>query len=179
MSNPEKASTCSPDVAAQIAAARGGSREAFSLLVDRHAAHLLAFLRLRAASREDAEELHQETFLRAWQRLDRYDPRWRFSTWLFTIGQRLTISRYRRRPAPLAGGDDLPEGVAPDDPLRAASDSELRDDLWALADQVLSAAARQALWLRYVEDLSAREIAAVLDKREATVRGAMKSAKDG
>jgi len=150
-----------------VAAARAGSREAFGELVERFAGPLLGFLALRARCVEDAEELVQETFLRAWRNLDRYDPRWRFSTWLFTVGRRITVSRYRRAEAE---SGPAPEVVAGDDPLDAASAAELRDNLWALAERLLSPVARQALWLRYVDGLGVREIARVLGRREATVR---------
>ncbi len=150
-------------------AARRGSRAAFAALVERFQEPLLSFLDLRAHSRADAEELAQETFLRAWQRLERYDPRWRFSTWLFTIGSRLLRSRYRRSD-PIPMGEELPERVVFEDPASHASQAEERENLWALAAAVLSGDQRTALWLHYVERQDCASIAAVLARRETTVR---------
>lgn len=155
-----------------VAAACEGSHGAYEDLVARHQEPLFRFLCLRAASREDAEELTQETFLRAWQRIHRYDSRWKFSTWLFTIGRRLTVSRYRRAQHVTLGDEALVGGLesSADDPARVAGLREERENLWAVARSVLGEEQCTALWLRYAEDLSTREIGAVLERREATVR---------
>jgi len=146
-----------------------GQREAFGELVRRYEEPLLRFLLVRCGSREDAEELCQESFLRAWQRLERYDARWRFSTWLFTLARRLAISRGRSRGAPAAAAtvDALGVTRAPD---QDALLRERRDGLWALAGRVLSADQRTALWLRYAEGQSAEEIGRVLRRRAPAVR---------
>ncbi len=155
-----------------VAAACSGSHTAYEDLVARHQEPLYRFLAIRAASSEDAEELTQETFLRAWQRIHRYDSRWKFSTWLFTIGRRLTVSRYRRAQHVTLGDEALVGGLESSaaDPAHVAGLREERDNLWALARRVLGEEQRMALWLRYAEDLSTREIGEVLHRREATVR---------
>ena len=76
--------------------AQAGSSESFARLVERFTDPLYNFLALRTPNPADAEELVQETFLRAWHRLDRYDREWRFSTWIFTIAKRLATSGWRR-----------------------------------------------------------------------------------
>jgi RNA polymerase sigma-70 factor (ECF subfamily) len=150
--------------------ARAGSRAAFNALVARYEKPLYHYLRVRAGSPEDAEELCQEAFLRAWQRLDAYDDRWRFSTWLFTLASRLSISALRRRRGPTLGVESLADVESGEDPLAVAGRREERDNLWRLAREVCTADQRAALWLCYVEGLPAKEIAAVIGKREATVR---------
>lgn len=153
-------------------AARGGSVAAFEALVERFQEPLFNFLRVRTGNEPDAEELTQEAFLRAWQHLDRYDPRWRFSTWLYTLGKRLAVGRFRaagRRPR--SGGDEPPETASSDpDPAEAAIRDEERSNLWSAASSVLRADQRSALWLRYAEGLSIQETARILGKREVTVR---------
>ena len=85
--------------------AQAGSRDAFGELVERHQGPLFHFLQVRTGSAADAEELTQESFLRAWKYLDRYDARYSFSTWLFTVARRLAIGRMRRtRPMESAHG---------------------------------------------------------------------------
>ncbi len=155
-----------------VAATCSGSHAAYEDLVARHQEPLYRFLRLRAASSEDAEELTQETFLRAWQRIHRYDSRWKFSTWLFTIGSRLTVSRYRRARHVTLGDEALVGGLesSADDPAHVAGLREERENLWAVARSVLGEEQVTALWLRYAEDLSTREIGEVLGRCEATVR---------
>ncbi len=150
--------------------AREGSREAFALLVQRFEGPLLRFLRVRTGRWEDSEELAQETFLRAWHSLQRYDPARRFATWLYTIAKRLAISHHRRE-RPALGTETLSEPVASEpDPEASASAREEGHELWSLAARVLGVEERTALWLRYGEDLTPAEIAPILGRRQVTVR---------
>lgn len=159
-----------PAEAALVARAAGGEREAFAQLVHKHEASLQRYLRLISPSIEDAEELAQESFLRAWSRLDRYDPRWRFSTWLFTLARRLAASRARRLSDPLGAGHDFAGLGGEEDPARELDERELGRQLWTLARRVLPREQFEGLWLRYVEDLGASEIGRVLDRRPGAVR---------
>ena len=150
--------------------ARGGGVESFGELVTRFERPLHAFLRLRTAAPEDAEELAQDTFLRAWEKLDRFDPRYRFSTWLFTLARRLAATRYRRRRPTLASEETLAGLGHERDPATILGESDARENLWRVAERVLPGEQVDALWMRYAEDFSAAEIGAVLGRPEATVR---------
>jgi len=154
-----------------VRAAQGGSREAFGHLVERFGGPLYNFLRLRATTSEDAEELAQESFLRAWSKLGSYRSTWKFSTWLFTVARRLAVSHYRathRRPANVPLVED--RGSTASDPSLTLSRREERGRIWAIAERELSAAQCSALWLRYAEDFSIAEIARILDRSPTTVR---------
>src|SRR5437762_8076096 len=80
--------------------ARDGSRVSFDELVVRYRPRLVAFLARRLADAAEAEDVAQETFLRAYDHLDRYDPARPFSTWLFAIGKNVAanhaLARTRR-----------------------------------------------------------------------------------
>ncbi len=80
--------------------AAAGDREAAGMLVRLHQRSLYTYL-LRMSGRPDvAEDVTQESFVRVLTNLDRFDPRFRFSTWLFTIGRRLYLNWCeKRRPA--------------------------------------------------------------------------------
>ena len=95
--------------------ARTGDREAFDVLCRQHSEHLTTLvhrqLGAELGAKLEPEDILQETFLRAWQRIHRYDSRWKFSTWLFTIGKRLTVSRYRRARHVTLGDDVLVAGL--------------------------------------------------------------------
>ena len=158
-------------------AARAGSLVAFDRLVERWHDSLQRFLWMRLGRRADAEELTQEAFVRAWRELARYDERWRFSTWLFTLAKRLAISHERARLVRLGRGGS-PQGVealaelgVEAEPWAEAARREERARLWRLAARVLTREQRSALWLRYAEDQEIEEIAVVLGKRRGTVRG--------
>src|SRR4051812_25411358 len=74
-----------------------GCKDCFEELVRRFQSPLLHFLTRRLSSQHDAEDLVQETFLTAYRSLGQYDSSSRFSTWVFTIANRLAISSRRGR----------------------------------------------------------------------------------
>ena len=121
----------------------------------------------------DAEDLLQETFLRAYANLHRYRRRYRAAAWLFTIARRLSINHYHRtmvhcrlrRPAAWPAVDSADDWRSnehsPDELVAAAED---REHLWQLVARLLSEEEMTALWLYYVEELSAREVGVVLQR---------------
>ncbi len=138
-------------------AARAGDRAAFAELVRAHSGRLHRFFCGMGLSAHDADDLVQETFLRAYRRLDRYDPHYAFTTWLFTIGRRRALNHLRDRRRSATVMEREPED------RRGAND--LRDTaaaLWQRAHALLPTAQYQALWLRYGEECELAEIAVVL-----------------
>ena len=116
---------------ALAARAQAGDRASFDELVVRLRPSLRAFLARRLPREADADDLAQETFLRAYQHLDRYDPGRRFSTWLFTIGKNVAANHRvseRRR-----------EELAAPRPERAAAPAAHggEDQLWRAARRAL------------------------------------------
>src|SRR4051794_35378927 len=93
--SPEAAAERSAQACADCARARCCDA-CFESLVRRFQVPLLHYLLRRTASRADAEDLVQESFLAAYKNLASYDSRWRFSTWLFTIANRLATSAARK-----------------------------------------------------------------------------------
>jgi RNA polymerase sigma-70 factor (ECF subfamily) len=150
--------------------AQTGSSAAFGELVARYESPLFNFLLRRTSSAEDAEEIAQDAFVRAWQKIDSYDARWKFSTWLFTLARRLAATRMRST-APSAQGNDALAGVSVHaDPGLDLTRTEERANLWSIVDRVLESDPRSALWLRYAEDLTVPEIAEVLGRSAVSVR---------
>jgi len=145
--------------AALIEAARKGSSEAFADLVHAYRDGLLRFLLTRSASFADAEDALQDTLINAFRYLHSYDSRWRFSTWLYRIAIN-NASRLRKVDAIQI--DDL--GDEEGDPLlQCIADSD-RENLWVTARRLLNDEVYAAMWLRYTEDMSIKDIAAVLDR---------------
>ena len=87
---------------------QAGDRRAFEELFHRFTPPLLGFLARMVADRGRAEELAQEVFVRVYNARERYEPRARFSTWIFGIAHRLALNElsraYRGRERPLEGG---------------------------------------------------------------------------
>src|SRR5688572_27499948 len=86
--------------------AQRGCRESFDELMKRYQAPLLHFLRSRTAPAE-AEDLLQESFLRAYRGLQRYRSAWPVRTWLFTIARRICIDSRRRSRLTVQVADDV------------------------------------------------------------------------
>jgi RNA polymerase sigma-70 factor (ECF subfamily) len=151
--------------------AQSGSMPAFVELVSRFEGRLYNFLLRRAPTSSDAEDLTQETFLRAWQKIKSYRGSHRFSTWLFTIAARLATDwrrTYARRKA-----HDQQVGTKHAQ-RQIETVHEVKTDnsrsIWDVAQLVLNDQQHAAMWLRYVEDLSITEIARVLGKTSIGVR---------
>ena len=162
-------------VAVLVERAQAGSVTCFAEIVRRFESRLFNFLLRRTGSAADAEDLTQETFVRAYERIDRYDPRWQISTWLFVIARRGAVTHLRKRRRDHAARRSRRLVTARDhgDPGTSADDRESGRLLWEIADRVLGNTQRTALWLRYAEDLSIGQIAAVLGKTPIAVRVAL------
>jgi len=158
--------------------AQDGSLEAFAELVDRYQGRLFNFILRRVGNWSDAEELTQEAFVRAWERLERYDDRWRFSTWLFTIGSRLAVSHHRSKKRIFVTDTLEFRAASGDGPAAEAMRREAKSPTWEIAARILSETQHTALWLRYAEGLSIREIACILDKTQVSVRVTLFRARD-
>jgi len=80
-----------------VSLALEGDQEALAALVARYQRRVTGFLTQLIGDVEVARDLTQETFLRVWGALDRFDPKYRFSTWLFRIAHNLGVDHLRRR----------------------------------------------------------------------------------
>ena len=74
-----------------------GDRERYAELVERYQGRLVNYLHRLVRQTDDAHDLAQEVFVRVYQALDRFDPQYRFSTWLFRVAQNAAIDQIRRR----------------------------------------------------------------------------------
>lgn len=149
-----------PEDARLVRESRAGSLASFDRLVQRHHSRVFAFLMTLTRHRQDAEDLTQETFVRAWRKFDRFDPELPLMPWLLTIGRRLSISMLRKRKPAL---EAVPEPIVlpPEAP-----DLEI----WRLAEAQLSSDAFSALWLHYRDDLPLVEVGRILGKKEGAVK---------
>ena len=142
-----------------VDAAKRGSVDAFTQLVGGHREALFRFLLTRGASYADAADALQDTFITAYRYLGSYDPQWRFSTWLYRIALRNAGRLHSANTSELG---DLADDAS--DPLAHCIAASERDNLWRSARRLLSDEVFAAMWLRYVEDMSVRDIAAVLER---------------
>lgn len=139
-----------------------GERSAFAELVRRYQNPLFGFLGRMGLSRAVCEEIAQETFVRIWLNLGRYDPAVsRFSTWIFTIAKNLALNelgKAERRPECSEALPEIPcEQHGPHEKL-VLSRSIVRLQRALLS---LSLADRTILALAYIEGMEMTEIAAI------------------
>ena len=171
--------------AATVALARDGDSEAFRALVDRHSRAIYRLAYRMTGSAQDAEDVVQETFLKAYRQLGRFESRANFSTWLHRIAVNCSIDLIRARPHREAGHDatDLDQ-LGSDDPAqrqvspeRLMLSTEVQDRV-AGAMSSLSAMERAAFALRHFEGQSIEEISRALGlKTNATKHSIFRAVK--
>jgi len=146
-------------------------RQSFDEIVQTHAAGLIRFLARYTADAHAAEDLAQEAFVRAWQKLDRFDDRRPFAPWLFTLAANLGRDFLRRRnQARETAADDAEEAIDPATPPDfALLGSERRDRLEA-GILGLPAGLREPLLLHYEQDWPMAAVAAHLGIEEGAVK---------
>ena len=160
---------------------QSGDRLAFEELVRRHADRLYAVVLRFVADADEAEEVTQETFLRAWRSIQKFELRSQFFTWLYRIGINEAKRRAERTPPPgrMTSIDDSPIEDAPDwsaAPEFRAEQGQLRRVLED-AVRVLPVKYRAALILRDVEGLSTEQAAAVMELGEAAFKSRLHRAR--
>ena len=157
-----------------------GKLDAFERLVDRHYAVVLR-LAARIVGADDADDVAQESFLRAFHRLDRFRAEGSFRAWLLQIVHNTALNAVaRRRPEPVGDSDDL-DDAAPRltderEPARFLEERERRERL-ELKLRDLRYEHRAVLVLRDVEGLSYDEIASITESPIGSVKGRLHRAR--
>ncbi len=157
-----------------IQSAREGDEDAYAELVRRHSGGLHRAVARILADDAEAWDVVQMAFLKAWQKLDRYDPRYSFSTWLYRIGTNLAIdllrSRTSRERAHKAGTEHRLRVIGSGEGAGARVDKGEADDVLRQLVRVLTPQQRSAFVLREMEGLETAEVADVLGCSATTVR---------
>jgi len=145
-------------------------RESFAELVRRHQPGVSRFVARYLRSREDGDEVVQETFLRAWAQIGRYRPDSNFAAWVLTIARFLCMARIKdsqRHPPPAALGAQH-EPSAPPMP-------ENLEGLRRACDR-LPTAQREVLMMRYFDNLDYRSISEITGDSEVALRSRLHDA---
>lgn len=170
-----------------IKKAADGSAEAFEQLVVTYQTPIYRLCLRMTGNPEDAADLTQESFLKAWRALDTFRFGSSFSTWLFRLASNTCLDHLRvqkRRPTLSLtlqdeDGEEMmldPPDTAPT-PEEAVVASEERERLTRALEQ-LDPQQRQILTLRVVNDLTYTEIADILEVKEGTVKSRIARARD-
>ena len=155
--------------AAAVAMARDGDSEAFRALVDRHSRAVYRLAHRMTGNPQDAEDVVQETFLKAYRQLGRFESRANFGTWLHRIAVNCSIDLIRSRKHQEVGHDaaDLETLDSGDEqrvdpsPERLMLSTEVQERVGRAMDE-LTAMERAAFVLRHFEGQSIEEISRAL-----------------
>jgi RNA polymerase sigma-70 factor (ECF subfamily) len=166
-----------------LAAAQAGDEQAFRRLVEpyRHALEVHCYRML--GSVQDAEDLAQETLLRAWRALERFEPRVQFQTWLYRIATNACLDELERRPRRPEPVDPFPDRPSDDsasptyDPAARYAIREGMELALLRAIQELPGRQRAVLILRDVLGWTASEVAELLESTVASVNSALQRAR--
>jgi RNA polymerase sigma-70 factor (ECF subfamily) len=137
-----------------IKRAQEGCEESFNWIVHEYSERLYYFLLKMGVNKHDAEDLSQETFIRAYNAIGSYNPEYQFSTWLFTIGRRLAISHFRAKKSHVSIEDHAEAGNI----SYNEEEPETGITIWQRAEKILTSREYQALWLRYEEGLPVKDV---------------------
>ena len=172
--------------AAAVALARDGDSEAFRALVERHSRAVFRLAHRMTGNPSDAEDVVQETFLKAYRQLSRFESRANFGTWVHRIAVNCSIDLIRARPHREAGHDssDLEQFGAADaaeagrpSPERLMLSAEVQERI-SSAMTALSQMERAAFVLRHFEGRSIEEISRALGlKTNATKHSIFRAVK--
>jgi RNA polymerase sigma-70 factor (ECF subfamily) len=179
----EQAETVAVSDAVAVERTLAGDREAYRVLVERHSAYVYRLAYRMTGNKEDAEEVVQEAFLRAYQKLQQFAGNANFATWVYRIAANYAIDRLRqrkneeaRRELPPRAGEGEPES----DPLgelkdRAPSPERLAGSAQLAAKMTealgtLTPAERTAIVMRHWDGCGIEEIAAVLKSNTSAAK---------
>lgn len=162
-----------------VAAILAGDQDRFGDLVERYQGRLVNYLFRLLRNVDEAHELAQDVFLKVYQALDRFDPSYRFSTWVFRVAQNAAIDQIRKRRlrfVPLGRPDDgegeLPERELPSEdrgPYSELRNRERGEAIQAAID-ALPWEYRELIVLRHFGELSYEEIAQLKQMPLGTVK---------
>ena len=160
-----------------------GDRDAFRVLVERHSPNVFRLAFRMTGNQHDAEEVVQEAFLRAYQKLSQFAARANFGTWVYRIAANYAIDRMRQRksedanrePAPRANDDGIEVDAmsfVPDsapNPERLAQSEQLADHMRRALEQ-LTPAERTAFVMRHWGGSGIEEIAEALKSSSSAAK---------
>lgn len=166
-----------------VARAQKGSEKAYRELLGRFQRPVFSIIYRMIRDREQAEDLAQETFVRVFNNIDRYDPRYKFSSWIFKIATNLTIDHIRRKGLDTVSIDGSRNAVTAEQiqatSITIVSQDENPEELLEakeLGEEIEQAIGklrpeyRAAILLRHVEGREYQEIAEILSLPLGTVK---------
>jgi RNA polymerase sigma-70 factor (ECF subfamily) len=150
----------SEEEAALVRDTQAGDVRSFEAIVHLHSRRVFHFIFQMTRQRQDAEDLTQQTFIKAYRNIHRFEPGRPLINWLLTIARRTALNHFRSWKA----WEQVPDNTASSGPSPAqqVTEQERAHDLWERARRVLARREFEVLWLRFSEELSTEETARVM-----------------
>jgi RNA polymerase sigma-70 factor (ECF subfamily) len=183
----ESGSTADPD-ATLLIRFRNGDQAAFEILVDKFKGPVFSYIWRQIGNMNEAEDIAQNVFIQVYKSAERYEPKAKFTTWLFTIARNLCLNEFRRRqrhplqPLEDTNSDDSSEEIQLVDtkirsPSSNVTENELQEKIME-AIQSLPENQKTAILLCRYEGLSYLEIAKVLKTTESATKSLIHRARE-
>ncbi|MBI4085381.1 MAG: sigma-70 family RNA polymerase sigma factor [Candidatus Liptonbacteria bacterium] len=148
-----------------------GKASAFGLLYDHYQPKIYRFILIKIGRREDAEDLTHQVFLNAWQSISNYkDLGFPFSSWLYRIARNQVIDKYRTKKREIDIEKVEAEYFSDLGLNEESIEGKIRIELVMEAVKTLKQDYQDVLIMRFVEDLSIKEVAATIEKTEGAVK---------
>jgi RNA polymerase sigma-70 factor (ECF subfamily) len=159
--------------------ARKGDQRAFAELVELYKDKIFHLAYRMLNNRHEAEDVVQDTFLRVYKNLERYDENQKFSTWIYRIGTNLCIDRLRKRKPTYSLDAEMNDQEGIDGYAMIPSEDRTPETEYMLSEtqqmirqaiDSLPAKYKTVMVLRYMQELSLQEISDVLDMPVTTIK---------
>jgi RNA polymerase sigma-70 factor, ECF subfamily len=150
---------------------RRGDKSAYHAIIETYMRRVQSVALGFVHNQQDAMDIAQDAFVRAYRSIRRYDPRRPFFPWIYEIVKNLSLNHLRRRPAALSVPLDQEPVLQ-----NAEEDWEMKEVLWREI-QALPIEPREMVLLKYFQHMSCREIAHMLGKPEGTVMSTLHGAR--
>jgi len=154
-----------------VARAKEGEAEAFGLLYDFYMPRIYRFVLFKVSQREEAEDLTHQTFLKAWENIERYESRGHpFSSWLYRIAKNTVIDSYRKSSPQLSIENISSDLLIEESTSERDVESKLEWDKLLVGIRELSEVEQDVLIMRFVDDLTHKEVAKAIGKSEGATK---------
>ncbi len=157
--NLNSSSSSEPAEADLVRATLAGDTQAYAGIVRLHGRRIHNFIHQMTRQAQDAEDLTQQTFIKAYDGLHRFDTSRPMIAWLLTIARRCALNHFRSAKHWVEISDDAPTHTP--SPATAAERHDQVESLWERARRDLSPREHEIMWLRFAEELSVEETARV------------------
>jgi RNA polymerase sigma-70 factor (ECF subfamily) len=161
-----------------------GEKAAFDIMVVKYLPLVYRYLHRLVGNKENAEELSQESFIRAWKNIHLFDVQKTFKPWLLRIARNCAFDYFRKKKTlPFSSLSETEQFQLENTPTKNASPKELAEKnenavLVSTLLSLLSDSEKEVLTLHYLDELTVPEIAVILKKPEETIRTRLRRARE-